>query len=166
MRRYYLTNPSHLIIRSRSSVHPVEWRATELTGYLDSEGTGSEIRGDVYGILEVDVRDLKSGNRAYDMQLPRAVHARRFPSVTAELTSLSGEETGHVGSGSVTFHGETIPASTPLSIEVGPQQIKVAGTTSLDLRSFGFTPPKALGLRVYPEVEVQFAITGRPSETS
>lgn len=160
---YTLTGDSSVIIRSRSSVHPIEWRARALAGFLEAELDSDTEVIQVNGHLEVSVRDLTSGNKAYDLQLPRTVHARKYPLVVAELNTLERRQEAFFAGGLVTFHGATIVSGAEVTLEVSGDRVRISGTTTLDLRSFGFSPPKVLGLQVFPEVEVDFSISGVPT---
>lgn len=164
MANYTLLSDSHVIIRSASSVHAIEWRATALSGTLEAERRGRDLMPDVAGRLEVAIRDLASGNRIYDLQLPRTVHARRYPTVIAELFALQAAASGFVAVGSVTFHGSSLPVESPVSVEVGDGTLRLSGTASFDLTDFDFKPPNVLGLQVYPEVEVDFSLNGQSDE--
>jgi len=90
MSTFSLTNESFLIIHSSSSVHPITWTAKAMSGSLSASLSDEsvDVSQPVSGILEVQVRDLKSGTAPYDLQLPRAVHARKFPAITATLSAL------------------------------------------------------------------------------
>ncbi len=157
---YTLTGDSSVIIRSRSSVHPIEWRARALAGFFEAEPNPNGGLTDVNGHLEVSVRDLTSGNKAYDLQLPRTVHARKYPLVVAQLNALERRDDDYLASGLVTFHGATITSEARVLLEISTDRVRISGSTTLDLRSFGFVPPKVLGLQVFPDVDVEFAVSG------
>ena len=131
-----------------------------MAGFLEAEFDPDAEKFDVNGHLEVSVRDLTSGNKAYDLQLPRTVHARKYPLVVADLNSLERRQGTFFASGLVTFHGATIVSEADVTMVAAHDRFRISGTTTLDLRSFGFSPPKVLGLQVFPEVEVDFSISG------
>ena len=160
MTRYHiLSERSRLTIAGRSSVHGIRLTADGVEGWLDLllEDGGIDLLTATGAQLSVPVRRFRSGNPLEDRELRRRVDARRFPSVDATLTNLA--PTGSVGryhaTGDITFHGVTRAHEGDVTLTaLGDDRVRVQGRTTVDIRPFGVEPPRLLGLRVEPEVEV------------
>lgn len=166
MAQFGLTDDSFLVIHSNSSVHPITWTARALSGSLTATLVADTVdaRAVIDGVLELAVSDLKSGTAAYDLQLPRAVHAKKFPTIRATLTSLDPTEgETYQASGTLEFHGTQVEIEAPIRVQTKNGKIRLSGELGTDLRHFGFEPPKVLGLKVYPEVRIEFAAVGAPT---
>ena len=97
----------------------------------------------------------------YDGEMRRRVDARRYPSITAVLTSLrAGSPAGrYVAEGDVTFRGVTRRVTGDLTISpAGPGALRFEGEHVFNLRDFGMEPPRILMLRVFPEVTVRVRV--------
>lgn len=165
MTRFALTDESFLIIHSTSSVHPIRWTARSLGGSLTAsvDSDALNAKEPIEGVLSVAVADLKSGTTAYDLQLPRAVHAKKFPEIRATLNHLEPiEGETYRASGSLSFHGSELEIEAPIRVQTRDGKIRLSGELGADLRSFGFEPPRVLGLKVHPEVRIEFAAVGAP----
>jgi len=145
-------------------VHPIEGRATELSGALDVEITDGGVTGLVSGRLEVPMRSLRSGNPLEDRELQRRVDARRFPSIVGEVRSaaaLDGAGRFRV-EGEITFHGVTEAVAGEVLITMENDRVVLEGEHVFDVRRFGVTPPRILMLRVHPEVRVSIRVVAEP----
>ena len=166
MTSFSLTDESFLIIHSSSSVHPITWTAKAMSGSLSASLSNDtvDVGQSISGVLEVQVRDLKSGTAPYDLQLPRAVHAKKFPAIKATLSNLSPSEgEQYLADGTLLFHGTELAVEAPIRVQVRDGKVRLSGVLETDLRHFGFEPPKVLGLAVHPEVRVEFAAVGAPA---
>jgi len=145
-------------------VHPIEGRATELSGALDVEIGDGGVTGLVSGRLEVPMRSLRSGNPLEDRELQRRVDARRFPSIVGEVRSaaaLDGAGRFRV-EGDITFHGVTEAVAGEVLITMENDRVVLEGEHVFDVRRFGVTPPRILMLRVNPEVRVSIRVVAEP----
>ncbi|MCW2633522.1 MAG: YceI-like domain, partial [Pseudonocardia sp.] len=90
--------------------------------------------------------------------------ARRYPSVRADIDELAKLDSGRYSvRGKLSLHGITQEVSGEAAIAVGPDGVmKVDGELTLDIREYGLEPPKVLGLRVYPEVDVRLTVIATP----
>ena len=166
MTTFSLNEESFLTIYSTSSVHPITWTAKAMSGSLTASLMDSriDVGQTISGNLEIQVRDLKSGTPPYDLQLPRAVHAKRFPAIKASLSALSAlADEQYLADGTLSFHGTELAVEAPIRIQVRDGKVRLSGELETDLRHFGFQPPKVLGLSVHPEVRVEFAAVGQPA---
>lgn len=146
---------STVAMAAKSSLHPIQGVARDVRGEVQAEdGQPTALR------LEVGIASIESGNALYDRTLPKAVDARKFPTITAVAREVQGSEVGRLQvDGEVTFHGQS-RAVTGL-VEVVTEDdgaLRLRGEHTFDVRDFGLTPPKLLGLKVYPEVTVTIDI--------
>jgi polyisoprenoid-binding protein YceI len=164
MTRYRIVpERSRLTIAGRSSVHGIRLTADGVEGWLDLllEDAGIDLSTATGGQLSVPVGRFRSGNSLEDRELRRRVDARRFPSVDATLTNLAptGSAGRHHAAGDITFHGVTRAHEGEVSLTaLDDDRVRVEGRTTVDVRPFGVEPPRLLGLRVEPEVEVTLEV--------
>jgi polyisoprenoid-binding protein YceI len=154
-------------IHARSSVHPIDGRASAVTGTVEAElvdvgDGGIALTG---GRLEVPIEALKSGNPLEDAELKRRVDARRFPTIAGEMRSASalGSDGRFRVEGDLTFHGVTKSITDELRVTREGDQLRIEGEHTFDIRDFGVKPPRILLLRVYPEVQVRIELVAEPS---
>lgn len=142
---------STLSLQASSSLHPINGVADTLRGTVDVDESGAPTAM----ALELRVADIASGNAMYDRTLPRAVDARKFPSITATSTAVEprGEDRFLVR-GEVTFHGRTVAADGEVTVTRTDGGARLQGSHRFDVRDFGVTPPKLLGLKVHPDITV------------
>ena len=163
-----VSDDSDVRIHARSSVHPIEGRATEVRGTLDVDVADSEVTGLHGGRIEVPVRSLRSGNPLEDSELQRRVDARRFPTIVGEVRNaamLDGPGRFRVD-GDLTFHGVTEAVNDEVHIAIEGDRIVLEGEHVFDVRRFGVTPPRILMLRVHPEVRVDIRLVAEPAFAS
>jgi len=147
-------------VHASSSVHPIEGRATEVSGTLDADvADGRVVRLDG-GRLEVPVRGLRSGNPLEDGELQRRVDARRFPTIVGEVRDATlGDDDGRFRvEGDLTFHGVTKRISGDVLVASDGDRLQIEGEQVFDIREFGVKPPRILLLRVHPEVRVRIRL--------
>lgn len=155
-----VSDASEVSIHARSSVHPIDGRASAVTGTVDAElvdGGGVVLTG---GRLEVPIDALRSGNPLEDAELKRRVDARRFPTIAGEMRSATalGSDGRFRVEGDLTFHGVTKSITGELRVTHEGDQLRVEGEHTFDIRDFGIKPPRILLLRVYPEVRVRIEL--------
>ena len=146
-------------------MHPIEGRATELTGTLDVEVADGVVTGLHSGRLEVPVRSLRSGNPLEDGELQRRVEARRFPVIVGEVRNATALDGGRLRvDGDLTFHGVTQSVTGEVRIATEGDRVVLEGEHVFDVRRFDITPPRILMLRVHPEVRVHIRLVAEPGE--
>jgi polyisoprenoid-binding protein YceI len=154
---------SRVVIKARSSLHPIDAECRGLEGFVEVDlGDDGAVRpGDAKGHLELPTSRLSSGNPLSDGEMRRRVDARRFPTISGELTSLEKAESAgryRVG-GDVTFHGVTRSYEDEMTIASSHAGVLVlTGSHVFDVRDFGVEPPKLAMLRVHPDVRVEVEI--------
>jgi polyisoprenoid-binding protein YceI len=155
---------SRVWIDASSSVHPIHSETNGLEGWFEAElGERGQILGDAasHGHLELAVGRLTSGNPLLDREMKRRIDARRYPTITGELTAMEvAAEHGHyVARGEVTFRGVTRPVDGELVVSLdNDRTVRITGQSVFDVREFDFEPPKILMLKVHPEVSVRIEL--------
>lgn len=149
---------SELWAEARSTLHPVRFHTTGLTGVLEVEMRGDRLELVPPTHVEVETERLRSGNALVDGELRRRLDSRKFPRIRAELTrSAAGNGEGRSRlTGELTLHGVT----RTLEVEVTVRQLQehtmaIEGARSIDMRDFGLPPPSFLMFRMQPEVQVR-----------
>jgi polyisoprenoid-binding protein YceI len=154
---------SQLWIEARSSLHPIHGEGTGIQGEAELEVSDGKIdlSAPLKARIELPVERLRSGNALQDMEMRRRIEAQKYPTIIGELvkaTALSQPNRYRL-QGDLTFHGITrrLEADVGATLD-GQRVLRVEGEYVLDVRSFGVTPPRILGLQVYPEVKVRFRV--------
>ncbi len=91
----------------------------------------------------------------------RRVEARKYPTIIGELVKATvlSQPNRYRLQGDLTFHGITRRLEADVMATLDGQGIlSVEGEYVLDVRGFGITPPRILGLQVYPEVKVRLRV--------
>jgi polyisoprenoid-binding protein YceI len=153
-------------INARSNLHPINTETRGLGGWVEAAplANGSiDLTAPVSGALELAADLLSSGNQLYDLELKRRIDARRYPTITGQITGVRA--TDHAGrylvTGDLTFHGRTRSFEHEMSITVeGGTSITLIGEYVFDIREFNMKPPSMLMLKVYPEVAVKVELHG------
>jgi polyisoprenoid-binding protein YceI len=155
---------SRVLIDAKSSVHPIHSSTDGVEGSLDLEMQGGgalNLESTPAARLSLPVDRLKSGNPLEDRELRRRIDARRFPTISGELSELreSGTPGRYLARGDVTFRGVTHTYEDEITIsEIDDRTLHIEGAHTFDVRDFGMEPPKILMLRVEPEVKVRIEI--------
>lgn len=125
-----------------------------------AEFSGTDL-GDVRGIVEVRVADMRTGIGQRDRHLREAMQADSFPSIRFELVGVEpgpggGDTIPVTFQGQLTIHGVAKPVRVPGWLIVRPDAVDVTATIAIDMREFGVRPPvRMLGaLRVHPVTQV------------
>lgn len=177
---------STVTIEASSSVHPIHSEAQGLVGWVEVERGDDgfvDAAAETSARLEFPVDQLRSGNPLEDRELRRRIDAKRHPTITGELESLSPlrdpeerrDETvggsdgeGDAGSrfevtGALTFMGQTKRYVHEMVWSFEPDgTLHLRGAAEFDVRDFGMEPPKILMLKVHPEVEVHIDVYAVP----
>jgi PadR family transcriptional regulator PadR len=160
---------SVMMIEARSTVGPVSFGATGITGSIEAAIIDGVLQTEAppSARLEVDVSRLTSGNSMYDVELMRRIGARRFPTVTVELSECAANGWGGLYrlKGELTFHGVTRPAQGTVTIEVSTDnRLVITGEQIFDIRDFAIPSPTVLMFRIYPDVRVRLHAEAELSE--
>ena len=154
---------SQLWVEARSSLHPIHGEGTGIEGEADLEIDDGRIAlsGTPKARIGLPVERLRSGNALQDMEMRRRIEAQKYPTIVGELvtaTALSRPGRYRL-QGDLTFHGVTRRLEADVMATLNGQGVLVVeGEYILDVRGFGVTPPRILGLQVYPEVKVRFRV--------
>ena len=97
----------------------------------------------------IPVRSLKSGNRLMDDRMYEAMSLPKFPKIEYRLTELTLKETPKSANGpfnfdskgELTVSGVTNKVSFPVTMTRADKMLKITGSTSVKMTSFGITPP-------------------------
>ena len=139
-------------------MHPIEGRATELTGTLDVEVADGVVTGLHSGRLEVPVRSLRSGNPLEDGELQRRVEARRFPVIVGEVRNATALDGGRLRvDGDLTFHGVTQSVTGEVRIATEGDRVVLEGEHVFDVRRFDITSG---GFAIRPLEPVEATLAG------
>jgi hypothetical protein len=154
---------SQVWIEARSSLHPIHGEGTGIQGEAELEVNDGQIDLSVppRGRIEFPVERLSSGSALQDMEMCRRVEARKYPTIIGELVKATvlSQPNRYRLQGDLTFHGITRRLEADVMATLDGQGIlSVEGEYVLDVRGFGITPPRILGLQVYPEVKVRLRV--------
>ncbi len=154
---------SAVMINARSSVGPITFGAIGVTGVIEAALAGRRVVSSPQPMahLEIDVENLRSGNRLYDAELLRRIDARRHPTVRLDLQACTplGSNGRYQLLGDVTFHGVSRPLDGTVSLVMpSDRRLVIRGEQVVDIRDFGIASPTVLMLRIYPDVVVGLQI--------
>jgi polyisoprenoid-binding protein YceI len=163
---------SKVWIRATSSLHPINAETAGLEGWFEADvlngrgGRRIDLTVTPRARLGLPVAKLSSGNPLYDREMRRRVDARRFPTITGELTAMKEISNGgrYLVGGDLTFRGVTQSYEDEMTLSMpDPHLLHLEGERVFDVRDFGMEPPRVLTLRVHPEVRVTVAIVATTS---
>jgi hypothetical protein len=170
-RQHYRVVPdrSALLIEVATSVGPVTFGAVGLEGFVRVavRGAGLDLAATPIAHLELQLRDLTSGNSAYDGELQRHIDARRYPAAHVDLHHVhrvGDSSSDYLVAGDITFRGITQSVEGYVTVNV-PEAglVRVSGTKSLDIRLFEIPPPTLFMLKIDPEVTLSLQLEARLS---
>ena len=139
---------------------------TTVTGEMTGGGGLSGVRGWV----EAPVNTLKTGNNRRDRDLNKSMESEKYPTIRFELTGVTAAEPQNDSTpvtlqGRFVIHGVTREASLPANVTLGPDGVRVRGTTPLNLKDYeigGLT--KMLGmLKMHEEIVVHVDLVFEPA---
>ncbi len=157
---------SVLLIEARSTVGPISFGAIGLRGHVQAGLQGGRIAEDPRpsARLDVPVEELRSGNSLYDAELLRRIDARRFPTLSIDLSELApvGVEDRYRLWGAASFHGVSRVVEGTATVDVAEHEdgtrLVVTGEQAFDIRDFDIASPTVLMLRIYPDVRVRLQL--------
>ena len=158
MARYrVVSDKSRLWAEARSSLHPVHVETAGLTGNVEAEVSGAEVKLLAPFRVEIDAERLRSGNALVDGELQRRLETRKFPRVIGAVReAVAREGTRWTLRGDLTLHGVSHATDAEVTARVvGDDTLEIEGEKIIDMQDYGLTPPKLLMFRVYPEVKVR-----------
>lgn len=164
-----LADSSALLIEARSTVGPITFGTTSLSGTFEGSLRGRQVETEPApsGSLAVEVASLRSDNTVYDAEVRRRLNAKRFPVIRADLHTIRpGPGSRYDVTGGLTIHGTTRELTGSVEIDLLPDGSLVAhGEHIIDIRDFDIALPTVLMLRIYPDVTVRFRLcaTREPS---
>ncbi|HVS68444.1 MAG TPA: YceI family protein [Mycobacteriales bacterium] len=153
---------SVVLIEARSTVGPIEFATSELTGFgsVAVDQSGDLDFGDSpEAVVQLRVEALTSGNALYDAEVRRRLDARRYPTITARLLRARAVGRRWALEAEITIHGTTRVMSCAADVEtVNDNVIRIHGSHVVDMRDFAISVPSVLMLRIYPDVTVRCRI--------
>lgn len=166
-----IADRSVVLIDVRSTVGPMSFGATTVTGSIDAAVLNGSVDTNLppSAHIEVDVSGLRSGNSFYDAELLRRIDARRFRTATVKLLDCVPSGAGNLYrlNGELTFHGVTRPAEGTVRVEVvSERRLVITGEQTFDIRDFALPSPTVLMLRIYPDVRLRFHAEAELVETT
>jgi polyisoprenoid-binding protein YceI len=157
---------SAVLVKARSSVGPISFATSQVTGVISAEIDGNviDLEAPITADLTVSLRELTSGNSLYDTELKRRIDARRFPEATLHLEQVerTAETTEFGLSGRIELHAVVRPLRGVVTVEcLERDKMVIRGQETLDVREFGLDVPTTLALKIYPEVSVEMHLEAR-----
>jgi polyisoprenoid-binding protein YceI len=156
-------------VSARSSLHPINTETRGITGWFEAssrEDGSLDLDAPVSGELELAVEKLTSGNQLYDRELRRRIDARRYPTISGQVSQIAanGPHPAYLVTGDVSFHGKARTFEHEMHIEMRDESVSLTGDYVFDIREFGMKPPSMLMIRVYPEISVRVELHGTRAE--
>ena len=161
---------SRVSIDARSSLHPIHTETDGIEGWLELDMAGDtkvNLAATPTGHLELPVVQLRSGNALEDRELLRRIDARRFPSITGDLSVMkdTGQDGRYTVAGDLSFRGVTRRCQDEMTVErLDTKTIRLRGQSTFDVRHFGMEPPRILMFKVQPDVVVAVEIIAQEEE--
>jgi polyisoprenoid-binding protein YceI len=138
---------------------------TGTTTAVSGRMTGGDLSA-VRGWVEAPVKTLVTGNRKRDRDLNKSMESDRYPTIRFDLSSvLPGAVRGDTADvrlvGTFTLHGVERADTTPATVVLGGDRIRVRGRTPLNLKDYRIGGlSKGLGmLRMEEEILVHLDLT-------
>jgi polyisoprenoid-binding protein YceI len=160
------TAASTLDFDTKSSLHAVHGKATQLSGFVDALCEDGVLALDPPPKMHVEfpIERLASGNGLQDKEMWKLLDSKRNPLIRADLRELrSGSGTSYSASGEITMCGRARKYDGTLTVVCSGDDITVDGSLKVDIRDFGITPPRFLMFSVQPEVNVRLHLVARLS---
>jgi polyisoprenoid-binding protein YceI len=143
---------------------------TGTTTTVTGEMTGGNGLSQVRGWVEVPVNSLKTGNGRRDRDLNKSMESEKYPTIRFELTGVEAAEPPSDSmtvtlQGRFIIHGVTRETSLAADVTLGPDGVRVRGTTPLNLKDYeigGLT--KMMGmLKMHEEIVVHVDLVFEPA---
>lgn len=139
---------------------PAGLRIDGTTHNLDVDDRGASI------VVRVPLRNLTTGISLRDHHMrDKYLQIASFPNaeLTVDRSAIhfpvgEGVSTGDA-TGSMAIHGHTKNVTFHYTLARAGGQLRVAGTTSIDIRDFGIDIPSYLGITVKPHVDIEVQFT-------
>lgn len=160
MARYRIVAGSRIETDMTSNVHPIHAAAERVSGVIEGvieAGGGPDFEAPHNARVEIPVESMQSGNRLQDMEMQRRIDARQFPTIVITVNrawKVAGDGRTRARF-EVEAHGRARPYEGDFSLRVDGRRLTVEGEHTFDMRDFGVDPPRFLGLKMDPEVNVK-----------
>jgi polyisoprenoid-binding protein YceI len=135
-----------------------------LTGFLEAELAGGEVRLQPAASVELEVQRLKTNNSLFDSELQRRLEASKYPSIKGELRQvkpLGGSR--WLLEGDLSLHGVKQPMDVEVTVNARDGTLELTGEKVIDMRYFSLQPPKLLFLRVDAQVRIRAQLFAKQS---
>jgi polyisoprenoid-binding protein YceI len=161
-RRRFTIDPtrSRLVIKARSTLHPISFSAA-VTGHIEATQVtgGFDLSAPTSGLIRVNLIDLRSGESRNDAELRHRLEISRHPTATATIRGVRfvAADRYHLD-GDLTLYGRDRPFVTEAVVTAEVDAIRASGAIEIDVRDFGISPPRLLVVRVHPEVRIELTL--------
>jgi len=148
---------SKLWAEATSSIHPIRVETDGLTGQIQVDVEGAEVRLQAPFRIEIATERLRSGNGLVDGELRRRLDTGKFPVVYGSVSEAQALSPGKwLLRGELSLHGITRATAVEVALRlIDEDTIELEGDKTIDMRDHGLTPPKFLMFRVQPEVRIR-----------
>jgi polyisoprenoid-binding protein YceI len=160
------TAASTLDFDTKSTLHAVHGKASQLSGFLDALCEDGALALDPPPKMHVEfpIERLVSGNGLQDKEMWKLLDSKRNPLIRADLRELQASSgTNYAASGEITMCGRSRKYDGTLTVVCSGDEITVSGSVKVDIRDFGIQPPRFLMFTVQPEVNVRLRLLARLS---
>ena len=150
---------------NKASLHGIEGTAKSFSGTLDTEsGTGQ---------LSVSTSNMTTHLGPRDTKMHEfCLETDKYPKITFAVTSIDGVDglNSGQGSGTVTLKGTltirdvTAPVAIKTAYSFGPDGLSLSGRHDFKWTDFNVPDPSIIISKLYPEMNVQFKLTAKPSQ--
>lgn len=159
------TEQSTVTLVGETSLHPITVNVTPV-GWLEAVVADGAFQpeGDIAGFVKIAVIEFRSGNPLVDRETRRRLNAKRYPTISGEVTEVVGVDgpTATV-KGSITFLGREVELEGDISIvDHDDDSLHLAGSGQMDVQWWGLEPPTLLVLKMEPVVTVSIDLVLEP----
>jgi hypothetical protein len=153
-----LPSDSYVEVESRTSLHTILGRGTDLSGFIDAAWSDGELLLDPPPALriEVPIEKLKSANAAQDAEMKKFLGSRAFPAIAVELRKAERlpEKDQFKVRGAITVRGSTAEYEGRITVIRNRNRLTIDGSEMIYIRKLGLEPPKILIFQVAAYVRV------------
>lgn len=148
---------SRVTFRGRAFIQQIIGRSEELAGRVFMSGSDvRSLRGDV----RFNVASIATDPEVRSADLLKLFGGHRYPTITFQVDSVErGTDSGPwTVSGRLTMNGVTRPVAFSGQANVTGGQVIASGTTSVDVREWGISPPRRFGglIGMSPQITLSF----------